>query len=128
MLGWFGAAASEPLGAALGALCDALARSYPAEQLPASGGLLPRVVLLRETRLFRGLLALHVAALAQRTHERTVAPGARCCRAGESYVIVSGRARRVVASEDRRGATEAPAGAARPAPRTASAAPPCTQT
>ena len=110
MLGWFGAAASEPLGAALGALCDALARSYPAEQLPSSGGLLPRVVLLRETRLFRGLLALHVAALAQRTHERTVAPGARCCRAGESYVIVSGRARRVVASEDRRGATEYTAG------------------
>ena len=26
MLGWFGAAASEPLGAALGAMCDALVR------------------------------------------------------------------------------------------------------
>ena len=46
------------------------------------------------SRLFGGALTLHLAAVAARCPERRVPPGARFCRAGETYLILEGRCRK----------------------------------
>jgi len=46
------------------------------------------------SRLFGGALTLHLAAVAARCTERRVPPGARFCRAGETYLIREGRCRK----------------------------------
>ena len=45
------------------------------------------MALLKSSRLFGGALTLHLAAVAARCTERRVPPGARFCRAGETYLV-----------------------------------------
>ena len=51
-------------------------------------------MMLKGSTLFGSALTLHLAAVAPRCTERLVPPGERFCRAGETYVILSGRCRK----------------------------------
>ena len=53
------------------------------------------MVLLKSSRLFGGALTLHLAAVAERCTERRVPPGTRFCRAGETYLVLAGRCRKL---------------------------------
>ena len=86
-----------------GSVADAvrLRRSSPVEIEEFSAGIsplyLPHIsptVPLYLSRLFGGALTLHLAAVAARCTERRVPPGARFCRAGETYLILEGRCRK----------------------------------
>jgi CRP-like cAMP-binding protein len=98
-------ASHEPSAVALtsegvaGALASAAHRAVPASLSdagfpPPTTGLAARVLLLRGSRLFRGVLTLHVAAVAQAAQQVTVTQGQRITKPGASYFVMEGKARR----------------------------------